>query len=222
MIPVYQKRSGLEPPHGSHYIVASNGTFIRKKMGWVDAVIPVEAVVTMPADISGLEPERASASLLLPSLPEGILAKALAVSKVVFDISRSEVCLLLHCGGQGYELTVPEQMVSPEGIEYDASNRVEDTLCVGTIHSHGVYPASHSPTDLEDEEYSDGVHITLGTLRAFPLFSLSAEIAIGGQRFPIEPAWFQGLHASGVLYKLEQDIDLKTVPAEWLDAIWHF
>lgn len=217
MIPIHFKRTDAgEPPKNTHYIVARNGLFVRKKMWWVDAVVPVQ-------ELKVLNPEHSRAKLLLPALPAEVSAKALKLSKAVYDLSKSEVCLLLHYGmAEGYQLTVPEQVVCPGGIEYDASERLADALFVGTIHSHGQFEACHSGVDHHDEEFTDGVHITFGDIQRYPKFSLSAEIAVNGKRFPVDREWFEGLIPQGNLYHMDDSLlALLEIPPAWLQVVEH-
>lgn len=217
MLPIHQYRlSGTKPPETSHYVVGRNGLFVRKKMKWVDATVPV----AYSHELARVTP---SAELLLPRLPVDILAKALKLAKAVYDISKSEVCLLLHYKeGAGYELTVPKQTVDPGRIEYDHACRLSDYLCVGTIHSHGDLPAYHSMTDHEDELEADGVHITLGDVHEFPLFSLSAEMAVNGNRFLIGKEWFDSLIPDKKKFSIDWcGHSSWELPVEWLNAITH-
>lgn len=216
MIPIHFKKPNSLPPEKSHYVVARNGLFFRKRTWWVDATVEVDEIMV-------LDQEEPGAKLLLPPLPRNVLAKALKLAKAVYDISRSEVCLLLFYDGQGnYQLAVPKQRVSPGNIKYDASLRLPKMLCVGTIHSHGNFPAFHSNTDHEDEQYVDGVHITIGDIGSYPQFSLSAEMVINGTRFPIEFSWFDGLELTGdLLLTLEPALIEWEVPADWLEVVQH-
>ena len=217
MIPVYLKGpDGPSPPEGTHYIIARNGNFLRKREWWVDATVPVR-------QISVLDRQKPLAELLLPTLPAEVLAKASRLAKVVYDISQSEVCLLLHYNVEaGYQLSVPKQTVSPGRIDYDASERLSGALCVGTLHSHGALEAYHSDIDLEDETYADGVHITLGEVHKYPAFSLSAEVVVNGTRFSIDRTWFAGLVPRGTGYRVDcLAIESWEVPAKWLEVIRH-
>jgi proteasome lid subunit RPN8/RPN11 len=174
------------------------------------------------ADRNELAFERTSAKLLLPKLPADILFQAVSLAKAVYDLSRSEVCLLLHYNDvSGYTLTVPKQSVDPGYIDYDASMRVPGALCVGTIHSHGGLQAYHSGTDLDDEEHSDGVHITLGDMNRYPEFSMSAEIVVNGNSFPVDFLWFEGLSTKKDLHQVTPSAPSWKVPKEWLQAIEH-
>lgn len=219
MIPIHVKKilDARQPPSSTHYIAASNGLFLRKEMSWVSATVPV-------AEARTLEKQDVSAKLLLPKLPVEIITKALKLAKAVYDLSYSEVCLLLHYGEKaGYQLTVPPQAVTPVNVRYDASERLPGLLCVGTIHSHGGFHAFHSETDHADEETADGIHITLGNMDLYPKFSLSAEIVVNGSRFAVEPAWFEGLIADKKpLYRVELfDAVRWKVPAKWLRVVEH-
>ncbi|MEK7645146.1 MAG: Mov34/MPN/PAD-1 family protein [Patescibacteria group bacterium] len=219
MIPIHLKKvkGAAAAPETTHYVVARNGLFVSKKMGWVDATVPV-------AEACALRVQYPSAKLLLPKLPGEIIAKALKLAKAVYDVSESEVCLLLHHGEKtGYQLTVPEQQVTLVTADYDASGRLPGALCIGTIHSHGRLHAFHSETDHTDEDTADGVHITLGNVDRYPKFSLSAELAINGNRFPVETGWFEGVTPEREgLYRIAwPDIDSWEVPKEWLDLVKH-
>jgi hypothetical protein len=185
-------------------------------MRWVDAVVPVE-------NLRVLDPECSSVKFLLPPLPVEILVKALELSRAVFDFSRSEVCLLLYYSEEaGYQLTVPKQEVWPGGINYDVSEQLRETMCVGTIHSHGEFEAGHSIADFLDEEFMDGIHITLGDINRYPRFSLSAEIVVNGNRFPVDLQLFEGLISQGKFYRTEnQSLPAFVIPPEWLQVIQH-
>ncbi len=219
MTPIHLKKTdgAKQSPETTHYIAARNGLFLQKKMWWVDATVPV-------AEASKLRVQHPSARLLLPKLPVEILAQALKLAKAVYDVSKSEVCLLLHYDEKtGYQLTVPVQLVTPLSVDYNASQRVPGALCVGTIHSHGKLHAFHSATDHADEETADGVHVTLGSLDVYPRFSLSAEMAINGTRFPVETQWFEGLVLEQErIYRIDWPaIDSWEVPRKWLDVVEH-
>lgn len=219
MIPIHIKKTkgAAKPPASSHYIAARNGLFLKKDMWWVSATVPVVKVETL--DVQGAE-----AKLLLPRLPVEIIARSLKLAKAVYDVSLSEVCLLLHYGEKaGYQLTVPPQTVTPLSVDYDASERLPDSLCVGTIHSHGALHAFHSGTDHADEETADGVHITLGNIGFYPQFSLSAELTVNGNRFGVSADWFEGLIpvAKSLQRVSWSHVEHWKVPTKWLRAIKH-
>jgi hypothetical protein len=213
LIPVHIKEAGNKPPEETHYIVAKNGLFLKKMMSWAEVTVPVETIET-------LENEKPEAILLLPDLPVEILVKAVKFSKLVYDTLQSEVGFLLHHGNGGYELTVPQQHVNAVSINYEAAERIDGALLVGTIHSHGGISAFHSQTDLNDEETFDGIHITIGDIDKYPLFSLSSELAINGKRFKLDTSWFEGLKENDGLFEISQpQWDTCEIPLRWVDQV---
>lgn len=226
MIDTFEKTSGAVAPEGTHFVRARNGTFLRNMQWWVDATVPVERTKTLSFSPTvhrwKLLPEKKSATLLLPPLPAHILGKALKLSKRVCDMSKSEVCMLIFWSeGKGYQLYVPSQSVTPVSINYVPYGSIGREQYVGSIHSHGLLSAYHSGVDQDDEfAGNDGVHVTIGSLDAYPRFSLSAEIAINRHRFPVEPAWFTGLRHGGKSHALKwPDFDSWQIPPEALSNI---
>lgn len=219
MIPIHIKKpNGHKPPKATHYVVARNGLFLAKREWWVEAVLPVNKIAV-------LEDQETTARFLMPNLPAHVFDKALKVARRIFEISGSEVCLLLHYSDQtGYELTVPCQSVSHGHVKYDAKEILPGHLSVGTIHSHGSLKAYHSSTDHEDEFHWDGVHVTIGDMDDFPLFSLSAEMVVSGNRFPIDTSWFEGLVTTdrSDLFQLGHlESSQWDIPDAWLKRVHH-
>lgn len=216
MIPVHLKKPSDSPPTTTHYVIARNGLFLSKKEWWVEAVVPVKQIAV-------LDDQEVSARLLMPPLTTAVFTKALKVARRIYEISKSEVCMLLHYHKEtGYQLIMPMQSVSPGRVKYDASERLPGHLPVGTIHSHGGLTASHSSTDHQDEIYWDGIHITVGDMASYPQFSLSAEIVINGVRFPADICWLEGLRRvpHSRLYLLDQhEGDQWEIPEEWLARV---
>ena len=181
-MPVSVYDGSTEPPETTHYVVAANGIFLRKRSGWVDAMIPVTSV-------PGLQVVEQAATLSLPRVKSTVIAKAIQFFKVVYDHQKTEAAVLLHYSEKhGWELSVPMQEATALYVKYDSSERLPGFLCVGTMHSHGNMSAYHSTTDIDDEASQDGVHITIGRLDRYPLFDMDAEIVIHGHRFkmPLE------------------------------------
>ncbi len=218
MIPVHLKKPGDQNvPDSTYYVIARNGLFLRKKQWWVEATVPVEQIAV-------LDDEQPTVKLLMPKLSGEILAKALKTSWEIYQKYASEVCFLLHYRkGTGYQLSVPSQTVNGSRVKaYDAMQRLPDHLCVGTLHSHGKFMAFHSKTDHFDEEFWDGVHITIGSMPSYPEFSLSAETVVNGFRFPIDLSWFEGLdltYADGPFLVDCPSVDSWEVPSDWLAAV---
>lgn len=168
------------PPEEDHYfIVAGNGIFLRKRNGFVDAIIPVPA-------IDGLEDVKAGATLLLPRITSTVFAKAVLFFYEVYTRQKTEAAVLLHYSEKlGYALTVPPQVATFGNVEFPPTERLSGYKCVGTMHSHGSMTAFHSSTDIKDEAAQDGIHITIGKLDRFPFFALDGEFVVNGTRFPL-------------------------------------
>jgi PRTRC genetic system protein A len=227
MPPIYCKVAGAEAPATTHIVVAENGVFWRQRQWWVDASMEIDPAsvpdLVMPEAKGELIYEEPGAQLLIPKLPALVLGQALRLAKAVCDDTKSEVCTLLYFKEGEYSLVVPKQTVSPAAINYQPLGMVDGAKCVGSIHSHGLLEAYHSETDEEDEGVgNDGVHITLGSLDAFPRFSFSAEIVVLGTRFELDSdlKWFEGLRKDGRLCRLEcPQLDSWQVPSAWQENI---
>jgi len=70
------------------------------------------------------------------------------------------------------------KMGSPEGY-----------ITVASVHSHCSFSAFHSGTDIADEEYIEGLHITIGDVDE-DHFSLVASIVSNRKRFKVDPLDF--------------------------------
>ncbi len=181
--PIVILESGVAlPPHGTCYIIAQNGVFLRKHTGIVSATVQVDK-------ISALEKVEPRAELRVPKLPVYLCARALLFFRRVYRLYRSEAVLLLHYNVRDkiFRVSCPEQTVTPTSVSYDARGRFKGFQLIGTIHSHASMPAFHSGTDADDEAYMDGLHITIGHIHTFPVFSVSATIAVNNNRFVRSP-----------------------------------
>lgn len=188
MIPVHIRYPGTLPPTRTpHYILARNGLFMRVDNDWIDATVPMK-------ELQVLEPETPKAELKLPPIADNVFSRAVAFFHQVFEERGTEAVVLLHYSKEkGWELSVPRQMVTFGSVKYDMNERLDGYRCVGTMHSHGNMSAFHSSTDVDDEAEFDGVHITIGSLRHYPLFSMAAEVVCRGQRFPLETRFIAGV-----------------------------
>jgi hypothetical protein len=179
-VKVHLNEKGSVPPDDDHYfIVGGNGIFLRKRNGFVDAIVPVPA-------IDGLEDVKAGATLLLPRITSTVFAKAVLFFHEVYKRQKTESAVLLHYSEKhGYAITVPEQDATGGNVEFPPTERLPGYRCVGTMHSHGSMSAFHSSTDIKDEAAQDGVHITIGKLDRFPFFAVDGEYVVNGTRFPL-------------------------------------
>jgi len=100
----------------------------------------------------------------------------------VYKKYHSEAIVLIYIDNDNqYYLSAPKQMVSGGHLSY--SNNIlhpQELSLFGTIHSHGNMNAFHSSVDSNDEQYFDGLHITLGNIDKTP--SMSISIVVDGFR----------------------------------------
>lgn len=198
MIPVFVKVPGTEtPPEGDlYYIIARNGIFLKKKTNWVDAIIPVK-------QISVLDAQEITATLLLKPIPEEVMAKVIKFFRKVYKKHYSEAVVeFLYHEELGWDISVPLQKVDSGSAQYTSSVEWRPGYVrAGTAHSHGSMSAFHSGIDVPDEADRDGIHITVGYLNRPDTVSLDAEAVVNGMRIPLSATWIQGVQE----YKKEEE-----------------
>lgn len=192
MFPIWiRDGKNKRPETAIFYELAANGFFLYKKNAFWRALVPVEK-------ISILEEETPSFELFLPPIPGHITKALVRFFAWAYKEYESEAMMLLWWRKSGsYAVSVPNQRVSAGHISRyeimeEVSNRKDGASLIGTVHSHGSMPAFHSGTDHHDEALMDGIHITIGDVDVpvfsfFAGFSISAEAAINGNRFPLKP-----------------------------------
>lgn len=179
-IPLYILEKGTKIPDETCYLLGKNGLFLRKRNGLVEATVKIEG-------ISFLEEIKPSARLNLPKISPEIMVRTILFFRRVHVRFGSEAMVLLHYSKEnGYELSCPPQRVGPASVHYDADERLEGYLLVGTIHSHNNFNAFHSGVDSHDERHFDGLHITLGFMNQ-PYFTISCSIVVNGTRYSLVP-----------------------------------
>lgn len=188
MFPVHIKvKKAEEPATDVFYIIARNGTFLRKKNDWIDAVVPVKQIAV-------LEKQEIYAYVSLPPLSATVFAQALAFFRAIYQQWCTESAVLLHYSTEkGWALTVPEQEVTSALVDYKMDERLEGYRCVGTMHSHASMSAFHSGTDQHDEAEWDGIHITIGSLYHAEKFTMEAEVVVNGARFILPENLIEGV-----------------------------
>lgn len=170
------------PSDDIFYIIAKNGVFLKKKVGILESVAPVNEI----SILNRITPE---ARLNIRKVPLEKFAPVLEFFKRVYELYQSEAVVLLFYSQKKkrYIIQVPPQEVSYTGIDYIKNKVYTGYDLIGTIHSHGNMSAFHSTTDHVDEEHFDGLHITIGDVKdAF--FTISCSIMSNGQRFVVSPA----------------------------------
>ena len=186
MFPIYlADRRNMNPKDDICYIVAKNGLFVKKKLGIMESVTPVK-------DIPSLDYEMASyARMKLPKIPKSIFCSIFSLFRKVYELYRSESTALLFYNEKKkkFRVGVPYQKVSFTGAECIKMGSPQGFITIGSVHSHCNFNAFHSGTDITDEEYIEGLHITIGNVDE-DQFSLVASIVSNRKRFKVDPLGF--------------------------------
>lgn len=181
MFPIYAKEPGFHAPEEPiYYLVSRNGLFQIKRTPVFRSRIRIPGLLW-------LEEEEEGAEFLLPVIPAKILGETMAFFREVFRKYRAEAAVLLYLreGAGEYEIRIPPQTVAGGHCRYEVGPNPVGCLRVGTIHSHGVAEAFHSELDDVDEQYDDGLHVTIGTLHAKP--TVCCSLVVDGRRFDLRP-----------------------------------
>ena len=178
------------------FIVAKEGTFLKKKLGVMESIAPVK-------NISTLNEIETMAKLHINKIPAPIIAKTIEFfRKVNTDINGSEAIVIdfYNIETGKHKIDAPFQQVSGASLDYTKPASPDGWNMIGTIHSHNTMSAFHSTIDDKDEKYFDGLHITIGNVDE-EFVSISASIVSNGTRFNVDPAEY----IDGV--KLVVDVD---------------
>jgi hypothetical protein len=186
MFPIYlADRRKMDPKDDICYIVAKNGLFLKKKLGIMESVTPV-------SDIPDLEHMVVPyAKMKLSKIPKQIFCSIFSLFRKVYQEYRSECVVLLFYNEKKkkFRVGVPYQKVSFTGTECVKMGSPQGYITVASIHSHCSFSAFHSGTDIADEEYIEGLHITIGDVDE-DQFSLVASIVSNRKRFKVDPLDF--------------------------------
>jgi len=183
MFPIYvADRKKMDPKDDICYIVAKNGLFVKKKLGLIESITPVDDIPTLEFDVVPY------AKLNLPKIPKKIFCQIFSLFRRVYIMYRSECTVLLFYNQKNrkFKVGVPHQKVSYSGVECVKMGSPEGYVTVASIHSHCNFSAFHSGTDVNDEEYIEGLHITIGDVDE-DQFSLVSSIVSNRKRFKIDP-----------------------------------
>lgn len=183
MFPIYVLDGQVSlPKEGTYYVVARGGIYLSKDTGLVRAMVRVDG-------ISFLEEVDTRVTLRVPKIPSCVIALAVLFFRRVYEEYAAEAAVLLYYDARNgaYLLDAPFQQVTGTSVSYQSRGRVDEGLqLVGTIHSHANFEAFHSGVDVHDEQYLDGIHITIGRVDQ-PYFTVSGSIAVNNNRFPMSP-----------------------------------
>jgi len=165
------------------YIVSKEGIFLKKKVGLVESLTKVNKISIL--DTMGL---KETASLDIPKIPIGNFAKIAEFFNEICKASRGEAITLIYFNQKTrkFKFFIPYQLISPGSLNY-LTESFKGYDLIGDIHSHGTMGAFHSGVDDHDEQYFDGIHITLGNVSGRDNISISASLVVNGTRFMIEP-----------------------------------
>lgn len=169
------------PEDDIFYIIGKEGVFLRKKLGVMDSLAPVK-------NISILESVHATAKMNIEKIPATEFQQIINFFKAVYEEYYAEAIVLLFYNienGQ-HVIVCPKQEVSAAGADYNKKITMKGWDMIGTVHSHAGMSAFHSGIDDHDEEYFDGLHITLGNMRDDDI-SVSCSIVANGFRVIVEP-----------------------------------
>jgi len=169
------------PTDDIFYIVGKEGLFIKKSLGIIDSITPID-------NISVLNSVETCARINIEKIPQKMFVEMYMFFKDVYKKFQSEAILLIFYNEKTheYKLVSPKQEVSGASMDYDRKVTIKNYTMIGDIHSHGTMSAFHSSVDDNDEESFDGLHITLGHITSSN-FSISSSIVINGSRFIVDP-----------------------------------
>lgn len=180
MFKIFINDGKSQPPDDDiFYILGKGGLYLRKKLGRIDAIVPVDK-------ISILGDVQPAARYDLPQIPKHMFAKVIAFFKKIYEEHHSEAIVLVHFNEETekFKLQIPHQKVTGAGINYLRTVTYPGYTKVCTIHSHSSMSAFHSGVDDKDEEDTDGLHITVGHLNWDNwAFDLSVSVVFNGKRF---------------------------------------
>jgi len=164
------------------YIVCKEGIYLKKKLGIMESITPVDSIST-------LKSIEMMAQMHIKPIPAYQFAQVESFFRAVYEEYRSEAIVLLFYNEEKktYKIVPPSQKVSAGGLSYNRAITVDGYIMVGDIHSHGSMSAFHSGVDDKDEESFDGLHITIGNCNSEQV-SISASIVSNGHRFLVEPS----------------------------------
>jgi len=182
MFPVVLNDGQTEMPDTDiFYVIAKEGIFLKKKLGIMESLAPVE-------NISTLKSISATATMHISKIPGPQFAKVIEFFREVYKLYHGEAIVLLFYNEETkkHKIFPPHQKVTAGSCDYNRGVTVEGYTMIGTIHSHGGMSAFHSGTDDKDEESFDGLHITIGNVRDEEV-SISASIVANGYRVMVDP-----------------------------------
>jgi hypothetical protein len=183
------------------YVIDSKGWKLFKRNAVTEALVEVSVV-------DGIASHPGEVKFRGEKIDFETFEKVQNYFKAIFTKHGSEVNVLLYYSEENgdWQVRVPAQSVKYLAVKYGEAPQIEGYVLAGTIHSHSDAPAFHSGTDDYDEEFFDGVHITIGCVHSVPDYSCS--IVVNGVR--------EIVALSSVVDGIEAQ---RSFPSEWMDMI---
>lgn len=170
-----------EIPENFAYILDGAGWKLFKRNGVTIALIPVQSV-------QGLVALEQDIRFTARKLPLELVRQVTAWFKVVYQKFQSEAVgyLFYQPASGSWDFVPPVQTATGARALYESAPKRDGWQVVGTIHSHGSMSAFHSGVDDKDENFFDGVHITVGKVDSVPEYSCS--VVVQGVREKLDPS----------------------------------
>ncbi len=209
------------PKDDIFYIVSKEGIFLKKKLGLLESITPVNQI----SILNNLNIV-SKAKMNIPKISTIKFLKIITFFRKVYELYKGEAIVLIYYNelSKKFKLYAPTQTVSSCSLDYSINN-IPNYNLIGDIHSHGSLSAFHSGVDSHDEKEFDGLHITLGNINNSDLsFSISSSIVINGSRFITEPGeYIQGIvqfNKDGIFYIVESSNIIKAkFNKKWLKNV---
>ena len=204
----------FEWPHNRKlfYLLASTGLFKCRNHEFFRSCVPA---TKGPGELAEQE---SFMECGFPMIPQKLFEQTVGFFDRIRELHNSEASVLLAFDRQeqSVHLVVPEQTAtviryadgyqSPVGLFYYPPTDLPSNWTVfGDIHSHVDMAAYSSPTDVEDELHSAGLHVVVGKLYSEPM-DTHLEAVVDGERFSLE------FHDAIEGYQARSD----DFPAEWV------
>ena len=219
LVPKFIKDTGFrEPADNLYFLEARRGTYLVKHTALFSASVRVAG---MPSCRLLDHKERIESRF--GRIPRGVLSRVFGFFRMMLVRPGGEGIVILYysLATRKFRVKVPSQNafcrcnnltgdVDELHVCYGRMVRPTGFVKLGTIHSHGRFPAFHSRIDDADEMHGeDGLHITMGCVhRKCP--TLSVSFVVNGKRFM--------LNAKDVLDGKKELVPLRP-PASWLQEI---
>lgn len=205
IFPVYatfQEGFSLENiPDSFAYVIDSKGWKIFKRTAVAESIIAID-------EVKGFDKCKETVSFLSSKLPVDLIRRVTAFFIAVYEKQKSEAVGYLYYkpDTKEWDFIPPAQTATGASAKYDQAPKKEGWLIAGTIHSHGNLSAFHSGTDHKDEEFFDGVHITIGRVNAVPEYACS--LMAQGARCKFD-----------YVDLIEDFVPSSEIPENWMEAI---